>query len=77
MSQTAKGEIAVRFSIFASKDTGTNSKELRRFDTPDEYHGRELANAYANELSRQGWKINEVSEVDSNGYPVGKQGKRR
>ena len=67
----------MRFSIFASKDMGTNSKELRRFDTPDEYHAPELASAYVSELRRQGWNINEIAEVDQDGYPVQQRGVRR
>ena len=67
----------MKFSIFASKDTGTNSKELRRFDTPNEYHAPELANAYSQELRRQGWNINEIAEVDEDGYPVLYQRVRR
>ena len=64
---------STRWSIFASKDTGTNSKVLRRFDTPDEYHAPELANAYTQELRRQGWNINEISEVDEDGSPIQQQ----
>lgn len=57
----------MRFSIFASKDT---PRELRRFDTPDEAHGEELATAYMLELVQQGYRINDVYEVDADGYPV-------
>lgn len=70
-------EHSTRWSIFASKDTGTNSKELRRFDTPNEYHGKELANAYTRELLQQGWNIHEMCAVDKDGYPVQQQRGRR
>jgi len=66
----------MKFSIFASKTTGTSSKELRRFDTPDEYHGKELAAAYTWELRRQGWTINEVCQTDTDGLPTRKRAKK-
>jgi hypothetical protein len=62
----------MKFSIFASKDTGTNSKELKRFDTPEDNNSDFLAAAYVSELAQQGWRINEVCETDSNGFPIKK-----
>jgi hypothetical protein len=62
----------MRIAIFASRSTtvSTSSRELKRFETPDEANAESIALAYVSELAQQGWSITEVSPVDVNGYPL-------
>jgi hypothetical protein len=62
----------MKIAIFASRSTSTspNSRELKRFETPDEANADCIALAYVSELAEQGWSITNVSPVDANGYPL-------
>jgi hypothetical protein len=62
----------MKIAIFASRSTATslNSRELKRFETPEEANADSIALAYVSELAEQGWSITNVSPVDANGYPL-------
>jgi hypothetical protein len=62
----------MKIAIFASCSTSIspNSRELKRFETPDEANADSIALAYVSELAEQGWSITNVSPVDANGYPL-------
>jgi hypothetical protein len=59
-----------KYTIFASRETESkrSSKELQRFETPNDANSDALAQAYIDELQDQGWTIRDVWNVQ--GQPI-------
>lgn len=69
----------MKYSIFASREVSfsSNSRQLERFDTPDEAHGTDLARTYTDELCEQGWEIHGVYEANVDEQPAQKYPRKR